>query len=156
MIVTGYGECGKREREQRDERGVRVSWMKAGMRVSVYEGWRSELWGTRWCPGWQPRWHYLRVSEGRPRKIGVRKRDGDAKRKKETPTKRDADGKRGGAREKDSQVGRKDSLQKDTRGQRGIRPTGQTTRVRNEQRKRLIPTCYLEETTAWSSSIVLG
>lgn len=83
-------------------------------------------------------------------------RETETERRKERSTKRDADGKRGGAREKDGQVGRRDSLQKDTRGQRGIRPTGQTTRVRNEQRKRLIPTCYLEETTVRSSSIVLG
>lgn len=156
LIVTGYGECGKRERERRDERGVRVSWMKAGMRVSVYEGWRSELWGTRWCPGWQPRWHYLRVCLGRKTEENRSEKEMETERKKERPTKRDSDGKSGGAREKNSQVGRRDSLQKDTRGQRGIRPTGQTTRVRNEQRKRLIPTCYLEETTARSSSIVLG
>lgn len=70
--------------------------------------------------------------------------------------KRDAGRKRERANEKDDQVGRRGSLQKDTRGQRGIRPTGQTTRVRNEQRKCLIPTCYFEETTARSSSIVLG
>lgn len=77
-------------------------------------------------------------------------------RKKERSTKRDAGKKRGRASEKDDQVERRGSLQKDTRGQRGIRPTGQTTRILNEQRKCLIPTCYVEETTARSSSIVLG
>lgn len=95
MIVTGYGECGKRERERRGERGVRVSWMKAGMRVSVYEGWRSELWGTRWCPGWQPRWHYLRVCLGRKteenRSEKERRGRGERKRgeQKETLTERE-------------------------------------------------------------------
>lgn len=86
---------GKRERERRDERGVRVSWMKAGMRVSVYEGWRSELWGTRWCPGWQPRWHYLRVCLGRKteenRSEKERRGRGERKRgeQKETLTERE-------------------------------------------------------------------
>lgn len=75
--------------------GVRVSWMKAGMRVSVYEGWRSELWGTRWCPGWQPRWYYLRVCLGRKtkenRSKGERRRRGERKRgqQKETLTERE-------------------------------------------------------------------
>lgn len=86
--------------------GVRVSWMKAGMRVSVYEGWRSELWGTRWCPGWQPRWHYLRVclerkteenrSDRESEREGGREREMGTERKKERLTKRDTDGKRGG------------------------------------------------------------
>lgn len=80
----------------------------------------------------------------------------EMERKKERSTKRDAGRKRERANEKDDQVERRGSLQKDIRGQRGIRATGQTTRIRNEQRKCLIPTCYLEETTERSSSIVLG
>lgn len=54
-------------------------------------------------------------------------------REKEIEAKRDADGKRGGAREKDDQVGRRGSLQKDTKGQRGIRPTGRATRARTNK-----------------------
>lgn len=78
-------------------------------------------------------------------------------RRKERSTKRETPAEREKERaRKNGQVEKRDSLQKDTRGQRGIRPTGQTTRVLNEQRKCLIPTCYLEETTARSSSIVLG
>jgi len=70
--------------------GIRVSWMKAGMRVSVYEGWRSELWGTQWCPGW-PRWHYLRVCLGRKmeKNRSERKKEMETERKKERLTKRD-------------------------------------------------------------------
>lgn len=167
LIVTGYGECeerkaGERERKSGETSGGYVGWMEAGMRVSVYEGWRSELWGTWWCPGWQPRWHYLRVcrrskaEENRMERKGKKERDGETKRAKERSTKRDPDGKRGGASEKDSQVERRGSLQKDTRGQRGIRPDRTSDSGSNEQRKRLIPTCYLEETTARSSSIVFG
>lgn len=69
--------------------GVRVSWMKAGMRVSVYEGWRSELWGTQWCPEWQPRWHYLRVCLGRKTEENRNgKRDGDRAKEREVNKKR--------------------------------------------------------------------
>lgn len=96
--------------------------------------------------------------EGSRRKIEERGReaDEDGASEREADKKRCRQKERERAREKDGQVGRRDFLQKDTRGQRGIRPTGRATRVRNEQRKRLISTCYLEETAAQSSSIVLG
>lgn len=59
---------------------MHVGWVEAGMRVSVYEGWRSELWGTWWCPGWQPRWHYLRVCCGR--KPEENRREGERGRRR--------------------------------------------------------------------------
>lgn len=128
-----------------------VGW-EAGMRVSVYEGWRSELWGTWWCPGWQPRWHYLRVCHGRKAKENKREKEGKCERKKEKggegirastrkkrdggrrPTKRN-DRKRGGARERNESRldGEREPLQKDTGGQRGIRPTGRATRDRTNK-----------------------
>lgn len=86
-----------RENENTEGRaGVRVGWMEAGMRVSVYEGWRSELWGTWWCPGWQLRWYYLRVCYRRKaeenrneRERGRQKRSERKSRQKETPAERE-------------------------------------------------------------------
>lgn len=53
------------------------------------------MWGTRWCPGWQPRWHYLRVCLGRKteenRSEKERRGRGERKRgeQKETLTERE-------------------------------------------------------------------
>lgn len=76
------------------------------------------MWGTWWCPGWQPRWHYLRVCHGRKAKENKREKEGKYERKKEEereeirastrkkrdggrrPTKRNVDRKRGGARKR--------------------------------------------------------
>lgn len=139
--------------------GVAACWVgwEAGMRVSAYEGWRSELWGTWWCPGWQPRWHYLRVCYGR--KAEENKREKESKCDRTRGREKDAEGEReimrasAEKREMEKEINKKERrqkereseeeerapvrprgpLQKDTGGQRGIRPTGRATRDRTNK-----------------------